>query len=134
MPTEFTSLHMTRTHTIFCAIGSLLLLVMAAFHGSGYSFVSRAIADSNAAAFLKDVVPAVFLHVSIHLAGLSAFGFLAMFLRHNARALVALLAIVVLVDALLALHMGGAVPAAVLACAALCFVVAAVLRRKDIAG
>jgi hypothetical protein len=123
---------MARTQMISCAIGSLLLLAMAAFHGSGHAFVSAAIADSNAPAFLKEVVPAVFLHVSIHLAGLSAFGFLAMFLRHDAHAVVALLAIVVLADALLALHMGGVVPAAVLACAAACFIVATAPRARGI--
>lgn len=108
----------------------MLLLVMAAFHGSGYSFVSGAIAESNASAFLKDVVPAIFMHVSIHLVGLSAFGFLALFLKHNARGLVALLAAVVMADAILAFYMGGAVPAALLTSAALCFAVAAVLPVK----
>lgn len=121
---------MTRSQKVLCAVGSVLLLLMAAFHGSGYGFVSDAIAESNASAFLKDVVPAVFMHVSIHLVGLSAFGFLAVFLKHNARGMVALLAIVVMADAALAFHMGGPVPAALLTSAALCFAVAAVLSPK----
>jgi hypothetical protein len=71
------------------------------------------------------------MHVSIHLVGLSAFGFFALFLKQNARGLFALVAVAVMADAILAFYMGAAVPAAVLTSAALCFAVAAVLRPRS---
>lgn len=116
---------MSGTAKILCTIGSVLLLVMAIFHGSGYSMISDAIAKSNASSFLKHVVPALFAHASIHLIGLAAFGILALFLAQGARRLIALLAAVVVADAILAFYLGGAVAGALLMAAALCFVLAA---------
>lgn len=98
---------------------------MAIFHGSGYTMVRDAIAESNASSFLKQVVPALFLHASVHLAGLAAFGILALFLGHSARRLIAVLAAVVIADASLAFYLGGVFAGAALMAAALCFVLAA---------
>jgi len=39
-----------------CIIGSVLLIVMAVFHGSGYSYVADAIGESDAEGFLKQIV------------------------------------------------------------------------------
>lgn len=117
---------MSRIAKILCVVGSVLLLVMAIFHGSGYSMVSDSIAESNAPAFIKHIVPALFLHTSMHLVGLAAFGFLALF--NGSRGMIALLALAVLADAALAFHLGGVLAAVLLLVAMLCFAVAAVQR------
>lgn len=124
---------MSKTAKILCAIGSVLLLVMAVFHGSGYAFVSNAIAASNAPGFLKHIVPALFAHASIHLIGLAAFGILALFLVQGARSVIALITVIVVADAVLAFYLGGVFAGAALLTAALCFVLAAVQPLKPVA-
>lgn len=119
---------MSRTAKILCVIGSILLLVMAIFHGSGHSMVSESIEASDAPEFLKHIVPALFFHASMHLVGLAAFGILALF--NGSRGLSALLAIVVLADAGLAFYLGGVFAAAMLIVAALFFAVAAAQRLR----
>lgn len=109
-----------------CIIGSVLLLVMAAFHGSGYAFVTEAILESNAEDFLKQIVPALFVHPSIHLVGLAAFGILALFLKQANKVLI-LLAILVIADAALAFYLGGVLPGVMLLATASSFAVAGYL-------
>ncbi len=105
----------------FCIAGSLLLLVMAGFHGSGYSYIDQTISASNAPGFLKQIVPALFVHPSIHLLGLTAFGVLPIFQSNGARGVLVILTILVLVDATLAFSLGGMLPGALLSIAAICF-------------
>lgn len=119
----------TKTSKVLCIAGSILLFVMAVFHGSGYSFVKEAITESNAENFLKEIVPALFAHPSIHLLGLSAFGILAIFLTEGVRKLLILLSVLVAVDALLAFYLGGILPGTLLLIAALCFAIAG-FRKK----
>lgn len=125
--------NMTRAAKILCVAGCVLLLVTAMFHGSGHSGVSGAISDSNASAFLKLAVPGLWLHFSIHLAALAAFGVVAsFFLAQGARSLVALLALVVAADAVLVFSMAGFFAGvALLAAAALCFALAAVISGRS---
>lgn len=120
---------MPRTGKVLSGLGSILLLGMAIFHGSGYAWVSAAISESNAPEFLEDVVPVLFAHVSIHLVGLAAFGILSLFLGHGARRMLAVLAVVVAADALLGFFLGGIAPGALLLTAALCFALAAARPR-----
>lgn len=98
---------------------------MAVFHGSGYTIVRDAIVESNASSFLKQIVPALFVHASVHLVCLAAFGILALFLERSARRVIAVLAAAVIADAILAFYLGGAFAGAALMSAALCFVLAA---------
>lgn len=107
---------------IYCSIGSILLLVMAAFHGSGFFYVREAITSSNAEDFLKDIVPALFAHPSIHLMGLSALGLLTLWLPREAYKVAWLLAALIALDAALAFYLGGAIPGLLLLLAAACFV------------
>lgn len=96
---------------------------MGVFHGSGFFFVSEAIQESNAEEFLKDIVPALFAHPSIHLIGLAALGILSLFLKHDMRKLTWAIAVLVFLDALLGFYLGGMIPGVLLSVAALCFVV-----------
>ena len=105
--------------------------LLAALNGhissTGYSEVGDAISESNASAFLKRIVPGVWLHFSIHLATLAAFGILASFSKRGARGLVTLLAIAVAADAALVFSFAGFFAGvALLAAAAFCFALAAV--------
>lgn len=115
---------MSKTSKTLCIIGSILLLVMAGFHGSGFFYIRDRILASDADAFLKDIVPVLFAHPSIHLIGLSAFGFLAIFMAQPVRLMLFLLALVILADAILAFALGGYLPGGLLVAAALCFVIA----------
>lgn len=103
----------------------MLLLVMAAFHGSGYAFVKGAMSDSNAPDFLKQIVPVLFVHPSFHLASFAIFGIVGLALERGARLLWNTLAAVILVDAILGFILGGVIPGLLLTSAALLFVVAA---------
>ncbi len=115
---------MSKVAKILCITGSALLLVMAGFHGSGYFYVRDRILASDADDFLKDILPVLFAHPSIHLIGLSAFGILSIFMTQPVRLLLFLLALVILADAVLAFSLGGYLPGAMLVAAALCFVIA----------
>lgn len=111
---------------LLSVIGSILLLVTAVLHGSGYTQVSAAISQSNTSAFLKHVVPSLWAHFSIHLTILAVFGLVLASSRHRSRTLTALLALAAAVDAAWAFSLAGffvgfALPAA----SALCFAIAA---------
>ncbi|MFP2997182.1 hypothetical protein ABN763_14795 [Spongiivirga sp. MCCC 1A20706] len=112
---------MNRQAKISSISGSVLLIMMALFHGSGYSYVSERIYASNAEDFLKDIVPTLFVHPSIHLLSLAAFGFLASFLDQGGKRILMLVALLVFVDALIGFFIGGIIPGLLLSLAASCF-------------
>jgi len=120
---------MSKTSKILCLVGSALLLVMAAFHGSGLSYVNKIMAASDADNFIKQIFPILFAHPSLHLVGLAAFGILSTFLAQEAWKVLMVLLIIVLADALLAFFLGGVLPGFLLVLAALCFGIA-VVRKK----
>lgn len=108
---------------IFCIVGSIFLVVMSVFHGSGYSYVEKAISNSNSESFLKEIVPILFAHPSIHLLGLAAFGILAIFLGREAQKVLLLLSLLIIADALLAFYLGAAIPGVLLLVAACCYLI-----------
>jgi len=114
----------SKAFKVLCLVGSLLLLVMAMFHGSGLFYVKESIDQSNAEGFLKEIVPVLFAHPSLHLIGLSAFGFLALSLNYEIKKVLTLISALVTVDALLAFYLGGILPGILLLIAALCFILA----------
>lgn len=120
---------LSKRSKLLCWVGSLLLLIMAVFHGSGYSFVKETIVESNAETFLKEIVPALFAHPSIHLISLAAFGILSLYLAEGMRKVVTLVSILVGVDALLAFYLGGMLPGILLLIAAACFAIAGLAKR-----
>ncbi len=115
----------SKANKISGVIGSSLLLVMALFHGSGFSFVRETILESNSKDFLKEIVPVLFAHPSIHLIGLAAFGILSITIEKKAsKKVLLLLSLLILADALLAFYLGGILPGILLSVATLCFVLA----------
>ena len=113
-----------KAYKALCLVGSILLFVMAIFHVSGFFYVSESIMKSNAEGFLKEIVPVLFVHPSIHLIGLSAFGILTIFLNNDNKKVLVLLSLIVIADALLAFYLGGTLPGILLTVAALCFIMA----------
>lgn len=109
---------------VLILIGSILLTIMAVFHGSGFVYVSDAISKSNSEDFLKEIVPVLFAHPSIHLIGLASFGFLTLFLQYDAKKILFLLSAFVFIDGILAFYLGGIIPGALLSASALCFSIA----------
>ena len=118
----------SRMSKVLNVIGCILLLVMAIFHGSGYSFIKETIDASNSEAFLKEIVPTLFVHPSIHLIGLAAVGVLAIYISEGKRKILLLLSLLVGLDALLAFNLGGILPGILLLAAALCFAVASLKK------
>lgn len=118
-----------RSSKVLCSIGSMLLIVMAGFHGSGYSYVNTAIKESNSEIFLKEIVPVLFAHPSIHLVGLAALGILVLFLAQDGGKVLLFLALLVLTDGILAFYLGGTIPGIILVLAAVLFAVSS--KRKN---
>ena len=124
----------SKTDKVLISIGSVLLILMALFHGSGFFFVSDLMNESNADGFLKEIVPVLFAHPSIHLLGLSALGLVTLYLRYEAKKILLLLTILVLADAILAFAIGGLIPGILLTIPVLCFAIAAIKINRNLAS
>ncbi|MEO1715177.1 MAG: hypothetical protein AAFU60_17755 [Bacteroidota bacterium] len=98
--------------------GTILLLIMAVFHGSGLPYVNEIMMESNAASFLKDIFPILFVQPSLHLLTLAAFAGLGVFFIPDGRRVLKLTALAILVDAILALVLQAWIPAGMLVLAA----------------
>lgn len=116
-----------RAPRFLAALGGLLLLATAALHGSGYGGISAAIAEAPVDAFVRDVVPSLWLFFSWHLAALAVAAMVAAFLgATHLRPLLWFAAVVAFVDMLWVFTLAGVfIGTALLALAALCLVAAA---------
>jgi len=114
----------SKTSRLLIVIGSILLAIMALFHGSGFFYVRDLINESNAEGFLKEIVPILFAHPSIHLFGLSALGIVTLYLKYDATKILFLLTILVIIDTILAFTIGGLIPGLILTVPAVCFSIA----------
>ena len=115
---------------VFCILGSSLLIIMALFHGSGFFYISESIETSNAEGFLKDIVPLLFVHPSLHLIALASLGFLTLVLTSDAGKVLRTLSIIVIVDALLAFYLGAWLPGVLLTLSTLFYALASVKHKK----
>lgn len=120
---------MTKTSKLLCYTGSGLLLFMGLFHGSGLQYFTGLIKQSDASDLLKEVVPVLFAHPSIHLFGLAALGILTTTMKYEFQKLLIVITIFIFIDAALGFYVGGLVPGIALALAGLFFLLAAL--RKD---
>lgn len=114
----------SKTTRILILIGSILLVIMATFHASGFFYVSDSINKLNAEGFLKEIVPVLFAHPSIHLIGLAALGVLTLYLKYEAKKILLLLTIMVIIDTILAFNIGGLIPGLILTLPFICFSIA----------
>ncbi|MEW5251682.1 hypothetical protein [Microbulbifer discodermiae] len=104
-----------------CIVGSLLLLCMGLFHGSGFNWISGEITQSNIAPVLKGIFPVLFIHVSIQLIGLAILGASLVFFQNGIRVIASFITIMVAANVGLAFWLGAFIPGIALSCAAICF-------------
>lgn len=123
---------MTKSSKWLCLVGSSFLLIMAGFHGSGLSYIKGVMDDSNAKDFLKEIMPVLFAHPSLHLAVLAIFGFFAPSFKEGANNVLLLIAVLVLVDSLLAFYLAAILPGILLLTAGLAFFMAAQLNQRKL--
>ncbi len=111
--------------------GSLMLGATAAFHGSGFSGVTAAAAKGGIASDLQTIIAPLWLFPSVHWVFVAIVAGLAAATGGVGRRLILILcAAVIAIDAaLLYVHVGPFVGEAMLAIAALMFLVAAASRQ-----
>ncbi len=109
---------------IFSLAGAVLLLFMAAYHGSGVADVSADLMQSDAPDYLKNIFPVLFLNTSLYLGTLAVFAGFAAVSASAARGLNALIAVSALANAGLGAYLNEWLPAAVLGTISILFVAA----------
>lgn len=108
-----------------------MLIAMAALHGSGYGYVAGTIDASQLPAFLKRILPPLYLYPSVLMVML-AFAVLFALRQRAGRAFVlGFVAAVVAANAVLGFVLGGMIPGVVLLGAAGVFGVASMQARRD---
>ena len=95
-------------------IGCSLLITMALFHGSGIFYLSDLVQQSDADPIIKKIFPVLFAHPSIQLFGLAGLGIVTFFMKHEIGKILLFIAILVLVDSVLAFFLGAMLPGLVL--------------------
>lgn len=108
-----------------------MLIGMAALHGSGYGYVAGTIDASQLPAFLKRILPPLYLYPSALMVILALAVLLALRQRVGRASVLGLVAAVVAANAVLGFVLGGVVPGVVLLGAAGVFGAASVLARRD---
>jgi hypothetical protein len=113
------------------ATGGVLLLFMAAYHGSGVVGITADITQSNAPDYLKTIFPVLFMNTSLYLATLSVFAFYSIFAGSAARGLTAIIAVSSIANAGLGAFLGEWMAAGVLATISALFIVATLAAPKS---
>ncbi len=119
----------SKTATI---VGSVLLVVMTLFHGSGISYVSDLMQQSNAESFLKEIFPVLFVYPSIHLLGLAMLGILTLKMSQEIRKVLFAIAVLIVINALVAFYLGAIIPGILLLISAFCFLIGGLHKKGSI--
>ena len=114
-----------------CITGSILLLVMAIFHGSGINYVNSLVQESDVSDLIKRIFHVLFILPTIQLIGFAIFGIVASFMKHQANRILVPLASLVLIDAFLGFYLGAVVPGIILMIPSVIFGVVAYVRRSS---
>ncbi len=109
--------------------GAVLLLAMAALHGSGYPYVADELQTSQLPDFLKRVLPPLYLYPSAIMIVIALAILVSLKYRSALAPMLAFAAAVVAANAVLGFALGGVVPGGVLLLAAAMFMYAA-LKAK----
>ena len=112
-------------------VDSVLLIVMALFHGGGMNYVSDLMQQSDTESFLKEMIPVLFAHPSIYLLGLSMLGIVTLNMGQEIRKVLFAIAALIVVDALIAFNLSAIIPGALLLVAAFCFLIGGVQKKKQ---
>ena len=108
-----------------CLTAGILLLAMAAFHGSGLFYMQGLILETDSPQFIKDVFPVLFLVPSVELLGFAIFGLVAPAMGQKAYKILIPLAVLVLLNAAFAFYLGATIPGLILIAPALIYLFAA---------
>ncbi|MEM7380221.1 MAG: hypothetical protein AAF361_03370 [Bacteroidota bacterium] len=114
----------SRSSKFFVISGCLLLALMAVFHGSGIQFVNAEVTKSNTADFIKEIFPVLFIHPSIHLFGLAAFGALTLRMKDDRKKVLVMISSLIVISSLAAFYLSAILPGLLLLSAAFCFLIA----------
>ena len=120
-----------RNFKISVIIGSLLLVLMALFHGSGFVFVVDKMNESNAPSFLKEIMPVLFLQPSVQLLCLASFGLVSILLKEKARTILILVVLFTGLNSIFALYLEAYIPAVLLIVSMGCFLLAMHYQRTQ---
>lgn len=115
---------------VLIIIGSILLLAMAIFHGSGIAYVTELMNQSDAKTFLKEIFPVLFASASIKLIAFSILGFITLKNIEGMKKILLVIFAFVTVDSLTAFYLEAWVPGVLLLIAAWCFLSPVVSREK----
>nr|WP_299344593.1 hypothetical protein [Allomuricauda sp.] len=115
---------------VLIIIGSIFLLIMAIFHGSGIAYVTELMNESDAKSFLKEIFPIVFANVSLHLIALSILGFITLGNIDSMKKVLLIISVFVAIDSLLAFYLRAWFPGLFLMLTASCFLLPIILKRE----
>ena len=124
------SLKQPKSFRILVITGSVFLILMGLFHGSGLSFMVNTMNDSNAESFIKEVFPVLYLHPSIHLIAMAVLSLSTVFMKHDHKMVLLLLSSIIIVSAIAAFYLSAWLPGILLLLAVLCFVLATSKKQE----
>ena len=110
-------------------IGSVLLIIMGLFHGSGINYVTDIVQQSNSESFIKEIFPVLFAHPSVHLLGLAVLGIVTLYMSQDAKKVLLVISSLVVIDALIAFYMSAIVPGVLLLASAFCFFLVGIQKK-----
>jgi len=108
-----------------CVVGSVLLLIIAVFHGSGLNYVSGLVQESDVSDLIKKIFPVLFILPTLQLIGFAILGWIASSMKQQANKVLIPIALFVLIDAFLGFYLGAIIPGLILMIPALLFGVVA---------
>ena len=110
-------------------IGSVFLIIMALFHGSGINYVTDIVRQSNSESLIKEIFPVLFAHPSVHLLGLAALGIVSLYMGQDAKKVLLAISSLVVIDAFIAFYMSASIPGVLLLVSAFCFFLGGIQRK-----
>ena len=110
-------------------IGSVLLIIMGLFHGSGINYVTDIVQQSNSESFIKEIFPVLFAHPSVHLLGLAVLGIVTLYMSQDAKKVLLVISSLIVIDALIAFYMSAIVPGVLLLASAFCFFLVGIQKK-----
>ncbi|MEL6475144.1 MAG: hypothetical protein AAFQ21_13760 [Pseudomonadota bacterium] len=105
----------------FCLAGAVLLATLAALHATGFGVITERMADTDAGAGLKKMVPVLYLNTSFNLALFAGLSLAAAFNPAARRPIGTVLALMAFANAGLAAYFGEPVATGILGAATLLF-------------
>lgn len=116
-------------YRILIIAGSILLTLMAIFHGSGIKIITNLMRESNSEEFIKEIFPILFLHPSIQLLGLVAFGLSTLYIPGKHKSTLIIISSLVIINSFAAFYLGALLPGILLLISSTCFFIAIFIKK-----